>query len=632
MKITKLLLVLSCTWFGLMPLFGQSVTITKALQLHPFASALPMYKNQFGKWEKPDLDITFPYSVIRMHLEGNVREVTQAKERLTLYMGQMTSVEDRYTENSNEILFLVPARRPSILIDCGDGCERVLLVENQNLKPNGVYDCTVYFQQSAEVLALEEEITLLKQRLAQLESAGATQEEVQEQESNKLQFTANGVSFTMIKVNGGIITLPNMGNDSIVLPDYYIGQTEVTQELWTAVMGYNPSKFPYGLKFPVETIDQDDAIEFIYRLSILTGENFYFPTRAEWTYAASGGTTPKHIYYDTEDLISSAWFNTNSVSSSHHVAWRESNRLGIYDMIGNVAEWCFDNKGYYALGGSWDSPKEDCTTLTKNKAIVTLKTSSSIGLRLVMHPKTKITDKGLQGHIVDADSSLVFQIGKEYFDMKYVEGGTFIMGHPNNKKNERPTHEVTLSDFYIGKTEVTERLWQAVMGNNRTAFFSLPKTGISYYDCLHFIIGLNIKTGKTFRLPTEAEWEYAARGGNRSNGYKYAGSHKPSEVAIYREDVQIYLLPVQQKRPNELGLYDMSGNVWEWCHDFYNLYSSHAQTNPIGHIYNKQRVLRGGGWNCHSTECQVTTRRSATPNTMNSEIGFRIVLIPDRYE
>ena len=136
-----------------MPLAAQSVTITKDFAQVPMASVLAMYKNQFGKWEKPDLDITFPYAVVRMHLEGSGREVTMAKQTLTLYMGPQTAVLDRYTENSNEILFLIPARRPTVYVDCGDGCDRVLLVENQQLQPNSVYDCTVRFVPEEEYVA-----------------------------------------------------------------------------------------------------------------------------------------------------------------------------------------------------------------------------------------------------------------------------------------------------------------------------------------------------------------------------------------------------------------------------------------------------------------------------------------------
>ena len=145
MKKTKILSVLLFLWIGLVPLSAQSVRITQELTLHPFATVLPMYKNEFGSFEKPALDITFPYSLIRMHLEGNAHDVRAAKERLTLFMGQMTGVEARCTTYSNQILFLVPARRPSILIDCGDGCDRVLLIERQKLEPNRVYDCSVHF-------------------------------------------------------------------------------------------------------------------------------------------------------------------------------------------------------------------------------------------------------------------------------------------------------------------------------------------------------------------------------------------------------------------------------------------------------------------------------------------------------
>ena len=145
MKNIKLLVTLLCLWVGFVPLAAQSVRITQEMTLHPFATVLPMYKNEFGSFEKPALDITFPYSVIRMHLEGNAHDVRAAKERLTLFMGQMTGVEARCTTYSNQILFLVPARRPSILIDCGDGCDRVLLIERQKLEPNRVYDCSVHF-------------------------------------------------------------------------------------------------------------------------------------------------------------------------------------------------------------------------------------------------------------------------------------------------------------------------------------------------------------------------------------------------------------------------------------------------------------------------------------------------------
>ena len=626
MNKTKLLVTLMCMWMGLLPLAAQSVTITKELELNPLASAVVMFKNQFGKWEKPDLNDTFPYAVIRMRLEGNETEVRKAKERLTLYMGQLTAVVDRYAENSNEILFLVPARRPSIYIDCGDGCEQVLLIENQQLRSNGVYYCTVHYQQSKEVIALEEEIALLKQRLEQLESGATQKEETPKEESNNLQFSVNGVSFTMVKVNGGVVpSLLNQESDSVVLPDYYIGQTEVTQELWNAVMGYNHSTFPWGSQHPIETISWYEVLDFLYHLNQLTGEEFGIPSRAEWLYAATGGISSTNIFSGGNDILSIAWIKMNAASYTHEVKTKTPNSLDIYDMTGNVAEWCYENDQYYALGGSWDSSVDECKISAKHKPIKANTASSTIGLRLVMHPKQKQTSDNVQIHYL-ADSTCVFQIGDVYFDMKFVEGGTFMMGQPNRIS----WHEVTLSNYYIGETEVTEQLWCAIMGGKRTnPLYLVPKNRISYYDCLQFIIRLNTLTGKRFRLPTEAEWEYAARGGKKTHGFRYAGSNRLTDVAWCSENGGA-IHPVKSKQPNELELYDMSGNVFEWCQDWYDNYSSSPQINPTGPVYSTQRVLRGGS--CVEQEGdyhRVSGRSKLNPQQRINYLGLRLVLAID---
>ena len=164
MKNFRLLIAALALCLVVSPLLGQSLTITKDFAQVPMASVLAMYKNQFGKWEKPDLDVTFPYAVVRMHLDGNAREVTVAKQRLTLYMGTQTAVLDRYTGNSNEILFLIPARRPTVYVDCGDGCDRVLLVENLQLQPNSVYGCSVQLELEED---FKEEETIDKEALKQ---------------------------------------------------------------------------------------------------------------------------------------------------------------------------------------------------------------------------------------------------------------------------------------------------------------------------------------------------------------------------------------------------------------------------------------------------------------------------------
>ena len=219
------------------------------------------------------------------------------------------------------------------------------------------------------------------------------------------------------------------------------------------------------------------------------------------------------------------------------------------------------------------------------------------------------------------------------FKMVAVGGGTFTMGATSEQgsdaySDESPTHSVTLSDFAIGETEVTQELWKAVMGSNPSYFSgtNLPVETVSWYDCQTFISKLNNLTGKNFRLPTEAEWEYAARGGNKSKGYKYAGSHTLGDVAWYYGNSSSKTHPVKQKQANELGLYDMSGNVWEWCQDWYGSYGSSAQTNPTGPTSGYYRVIRGGSWISDARDCRVSSRGNTTPTNTYNFLGLRLAL------
>jgi len=219
-------------------------------------------------------------------------------------------------------------------------------------------------------------------------------------------------------------------------------------------------------------------------------------------------------------------------------------------------------------------------------------------------------------------------------NMVYVEGGTFTMGATSEQdsdayNDEKPTHQVTLSSFSIGKYEVTQAEWQAVMGTNPSQFTGnsqRPVENVSWNDCQEFIRKLNAMTGKRFRLPTEAEWEYAARGGNRSRGYKYAGSNTLGNVAWYGNNSDSKTHPVGTKSPNELGLYDMSGNVWEWCNDWLGSYSSNSQYNPIGPASGSCRVYRGGGWYCAAWSCRVSFRSIITPGDRYNNLGLRLAL------
>jgi len=218
--------------------------------------------------------------------------------------------------------------------------------------------------------------------------------------------------------------------------------------------------------------------------------------------------------------------------------------------------------------------------------------------------------------------------------MIYVQGGTFTMGCTNEQgsdcyDSEKPSHSVTVSSYSIGKYEVTQAQWRAVMGSNPSHFSgcdNCPVENVSWDDIQGFIRKLNSQTGKTYRLPTEAEWEYAARGGNKSRGYKYAGSNDVGSVAWYDDNSNSKTHSVGQKSPNELGIYDMSGNVWEWCSDWDGAYSSSSQSNPKGASSGTIRVLRGGSWTTRARNCRSSIRGNCPPDARDSAFGFRLVL------
>ena len=219
------------------------------------------------------------------------------------------------------------------------------------------------------------------------------------------------------------------------------------------------------------------------------------------------------------------------------------------------------------------------------------------------------------------------------FEMVEVRGGTFRMGATSEQGCdaydwEKPVHSVTLSGYYIGKTEVTQALWQAVMGSNPSYFEGddLPVEQVSWDDCQEFIRKLNSLTGQNFRLPTEAEWEFACRGGNNSRGYKYSGSNYIDNVAWYDGNSGGKTHPVATKSPNELGIYDMSGNVWEWCCDWYGDYTSGALTNPKGPESGSLRVHRGGCWIYYARFCRSSFRHFNFPTHRYYYLGLRLAL------
>jgi formylglycine-generating enzyme len=227
-----------------------------------------------------------------------------------------------------------------------------------------------------------------------------------------------------------------------------------------------------------------------------------------------------------------------------------------------------------------------------------------------------------------------------------VKGGSFNMGSNDGDSDEKPIHRVTVSDFYIGKYEVTQENYEKVMGKNPSYFTNAgknaPVESVSWYDAVEFCnklsemeglnkcysgSGGNIKcdfSKNGYRLPTEAEWEYAARGGNQSKGYKYSGSNNLKDVGWNRWNLRFKTYPVGYKKANELGIYDMSGNVWEWCWDWYGSYSCSSQTDPCGPSSGSYRVYRGGSWSKYSGFCRSADRFDNSPGLSGNRIGFRL--------
>ena len=286
-----------------------------------------------------------------------------------------------------------------------------------------------------------------------------------------------------------------------------------------------------------------------------------------------------------------------------------------------------------------------CDGYDSEEGAVKLKASTPSNLQITLSKEAVATQQStvsqptvaqqpvVQAPIANSDNISIPVKDGISIDMVRVEAGTFTMGATAEMKDpyddEKPTHRVTLTnDYYIGKYEVTQALWQTVMGNNPSKFKgdNLPVEQVSWDDCQKFLSKLNRITSKTFRLPTEAEWEYAARGGNKSRGYQYSGSNNLLDVAWFKDNSGSKTHAVGTKQANELGIYDMSGNVWEWCQDWFGAYSTSTQVNPTGANSGSRRVDRGGSWYNFARRCRSSFRNIYPPGDPNDGIGLRLVL------
>ena len=264
----------------------------------------------------------------------------------------------------------------------------------------------------------------------------------------------------------------------------------------------------------------------------------------------------------------------------------------------------------------------------------------AVALAIMYWPRNESDDHPSLQKIVSFRDNTIYLGDKAIYKMISVSGGTFCMGAQRDNPNglnydsdamfgEGPVHSVTLSSYYMGETEVTQELWVAVMGSNPSyrKGDNLPVENVSYNDIVdEFLPELNRMTGKSFRLPTEAEWEYAARGGNSRSVCKFAGSYSIEKVAWYYNNARGTIQAVKGKLPNELGLYDMSGNVWEWCYDWYSskYFDNSSLYNPKGPSSGSDRVLRGGSYDSNATYCRIAYRENDGPDSSESSYGFRL--------
>ena len=452
---------------------------------------------------------------------------------------------------------------------------------------------------------------------------------------------------------------------------YWMGKYEVTQEQYEAVMRTNPSNFQ-GADLPVENVSWNDAVEFCAKLTAIEkkakrlpkGYEYNLPTEAQWEYACRAGTTTalnneKNLTSVTEchNLDEAGWYRKNSGGITHPVGQKNPNAWGLYDMHGNVHEWCLDwysssypktsvtdptgessGSSRIVRGGHWNSYARSCRS----------------AFRDFDDPNFCYNWRGFRVALVPCKSLTIPLTDDVDMDMVWIEPDIFRMGSPENERgriSKEIQHEVTLTHgYWLGKYEVTQAQYEAVMGINPSAFKGAdqPVEWVSWFDATNFCAKLteiervagHLPEGYEFTLPTEAQWEYACRAGTATafnNGTNIPTvKQEMDEPCSYLDKVGWYdynsddtTHPVGQKQPNAWGLYDMHGNVWEWCLDWEGDYPTTAVIDPMGPSKGKYRVIRGGSWR-HSAKCCRSAARIvvAQPDSQSNSIGFRVALAP----
>ena len=472
---------------------------------------------------------------------------------------------------------------------------------------------------------------------------------------------------------------------------FYMGKYEVTQEQWESVMSNNPSTRTKGAKLPVTDVSWNDCQEFIKKLNAKTDGGYRLPTESEWEYACRAGTTTAYSFGDKITPKDANY--DDSIGKPVIVGSYRPNAFGLYDMHGNVWEWCEDWYGDYPAGAVTD-PKGpakgmlvglarvlrggsflivgDSRARSSVRTIISFilgnhQADDRSGFRLartadikavasptvtkpdstavlpatgnlLVVPFTEAKAKEVQKEVAKSLKKEVEEkedLGEGVkLEMVLIPAGKFKMGSPESEKgrNVRETqHEVTITKpFYIGKYEVTQEQWEGIMGKNPsdTKGATLPVTDISWNDCQEFIKKLNAKTDGGYRLPTEAEWEYACRAGT-TTAYSFGDKITPKD-ANYDDSKIRKPVEVGSYNPNAFGLFDMHGNVEEWCEDWYGAYPEGLVTDPKGPATGGNRVSRGGSFSgVYVPEASSSVRYLLfSLQSRSDRIGFRLVRTP----
>ena len=525
-----------------------------------------------------------------------------------------------------------------------------------------------------------------KAKEAQKETAKNLQKEVEDKAD-----LGKGMKLEMILIPAGKFVMGSPASEkgrtyderqyevTLTMP-FYMGKYEVTQEQWEEVMGKNPSTTK-GAKLPVTNVSWLDCQEFIKKLNAKTNGGYRLPTEAEWEYACRAGTKTAYSYGNNLTK-SDANFDGSGIKA---VGSYNPNAFGLYDMHGNVYECCEDwyadypmgtvadpkgpaTGGFHVLRGGSFAYRDSFTRSSIRDAYISPSyRSSNVGFRLARTADLKAAvvstaPKPDPAKIMPATGNLLVApfseakakeaqkktaknlqkevAGIEIIDkgikleMVIIPPGTFMRGSPSSEKgryDNETQHEVTLTKpFYIGKYEITQEQWEAVMGDNpsrRTKGAKLPVTDVSWEDCRDFIKKLNAKTDGGYRLPTEAEWEYACRAGT-TTAYS-VGDNLTKSDANYGDGTSGNTKTVGSYKPNAFGLHDMHGNVWEWCEDWKEEYPSVSAKDPMGVPMGIYRVLRGGSFDGNGLSARSSYRfNSSRPSNREDDLGFRLAKTP----